>query len=112
MRLLLVEDGPMIGRNIQAGLKHDGYTIDWVQDGLAAEAALANDVYELLLLDLGLPRKSGLNVLKFLKNIQISQDKRRFCLNVDRKLLDRQDFQTPPRDRIPFFQGLIRIAHR
>jgi two-component system response regulator QseB len=67
MRLLLVEDDPMIGRNIQAGLKHDGYTIDWVQDGLAAEAALANDVYELLLLDLGLPRKSGLNVLKTLR---------------------------------------------
>ena len=67
MRLLLVEDDPMIGRNIQAGLKHDGYTIDWVQDGLSAEAALANDVYELMLLDLGLPRKSGLEVLKALR---------------------------------------------
>lgn len=68
MRLLLVEDDPMIGRNIQAGLKHDGYTIDWVQDGLSAEAALANDVYELMLLDLGLPRKSGLDVLKALRH--------------------------------------------
>jgi len=67
MRLLLVEDDPMIGRNIQTGLRHDGYSVDWVQDGVAAEAALANDVYELLLLDLGLPRKSGLDVLKSLR---------------------------------------------
>ena len=58
----------MIGRNIQSGLKHDGYSVDWLQDGLSAEAALsANDAYELMLLDLGLPRKSGLDVLKALR---------------------------------------------
>ena len=57
----------MIGRTIQSGLKHDGYSVDWVQDGQAAEVALANDVYELLLLDLGLPRKSGLDVLRTLR---------------------------------------------
>lgn len=67
MRLLLVEDDPMIGRNIQTGLRHDGYSVDWVQDGIAAETALADDVYELLLLDLGLPRKSGLEVIKSLR---------------------------------------------
>jgi len=67
MRLLLVEDDAMIGRNIQAGLKQDGYSVDWVQDGVAAEAALGNGVYDLLLLDLGLPRKSGLEVLRSLR---------------------------------------------
>jgi two-component system response regulator QseB len=67
MRILLVEDDAMIGRNIQAGLKQDGYSVDWVQDGVAAEAALGNGVYDLLLLDLGLPRKSGLEVLKSLR---------------------------------------------
>lgn len=67
MRLLLVEDDPMIGRNIQIGLRHDGYSVDWVQDGIAAETALADQVYELMLLDLGLPRKSGLEVIKALR---------------------------------------------
>ncbi len=67
MRLLLVEDDPMIGPTIQTGLKQDGYSVDWVQDGQAAELALANDVYDFLLLDLGLPRKSGLEVLHNLR---------------------------------------------
>lgn len=67
MRLLLVEDDPMIGKSVQQGLKHDGHTVDWVRDGLSAELALANDVYDLLLLDLGLPRKSGLDVLRTLR---------------------------------------------
>jgi two-component system response regulator QseB len=63
MRLLLVEDDPMIGASVQRGLKQDGYTVDWVRDGTAAELALGNGVYELILLDLGLPRKSGLELL-------------------------------------------------
>lgn len=67
MRLLLVEDDPMIGRNIQAGLRQDGYSVDWVQDGVSAESALSDQVYDLLLLDLGLPRKSGLDVIKTLR---------------------------------------------
>ena len=67
MRLLLVEDDPMIGKSVQQGLKHEGYTVDWVRDGQAAELALANDVHELLLLDLGLPRKGGLEVLRTLR---------------------------------------------
>lgn len=67
MRLLLVEDDPMIGTSVQRGLKQEGYTVDWVRDGAAAEAALADDVYELLLLDLGLPRKSGLDLLSGLR---------------------------------------------
>jgi two-component system response regulator QseB len=63
MRLLLVEDDPMIGASVQRGLKQDGYTVDWARDGAAAELALASGVYELILLDLGLPRKSGLELL-------------------------------------------------
>jgi two-component system response regulator QseB len=59
MRLLLVEDDPMIGSSIQKGLRQDGFSVDWVRDGLAAEAALRTTSYEALLLDLGLPGKSG-----------------------------------------------------
>ena len=63
MRLLLAEDDRMIGASIQKGLRQDGFTIDWVQDGRAAELALHDAVHDLLLLDLGLPRKQGLDVL-------------------------------------------------
>ena len=67
MRLLLVEDDPMIGHSVQSGLKQEGYSVDWVRDGAAAELAMGNGVYELLLLDLGLPRKSGLELLVSLR---------------------------------------------
>ena len=67
MRLLLVEDDPMIGASVQRGLKQEGYTVDWVRDGAAAELAVANGVHELILLDLGLPRKSGLELLAGLR---------------------------------------------
>ncbi len=66
MRILLVEDDPMIGRSVETALAQDGYTVDWVRDGAAGRLALdtANDAYGLVLLDLGLPRKSGLDLLK------------------------------------------------
>jgi two-component system response regulator QseB len=67
MRLLLVEDDSMIGDSVRQGLRQDGFTVDWVRDGRAAELALANGVYDLLLLDLGLPRKEGLAVLTTLR---------------------------------------------
>ena len=67
MRLLLVEDDPMIGASVQSGLRMEGYTVDWVRDGAAADLAVANGVYELILLDLGLPRKSGLDLLSGLR---------------------------------------------
>lgn len=63
MRLLLVEDDPMIGASVQSGLRQEGYSVDWVRDGAAAELALASGVHELVLLDLGLPRKTGLDLL-------------------------------------------------
>jgi two-component system, OmpR family, response regulator QseB len=63
MRLLLVEDDTMIGEAIRSGLKRDGFTVDWVYDGESALQVLAAEEFDLLLLDLGLPRKGGLEVL-------------------------------------------------
>jgi len=67
MRLLLVEDDAMIGASVQSGLRQEGYSVDWVRDGAAAELALANGVHEMILLDLGLPKKSGLELLAGLR---------------------------------------------
>lgn len=67
MRLLLVEDDSMIGEGVRKGLRQDGFTVDWVREGPAAELAAANDVYDLIVLDLGLPRKDGLDVLAALR---------------------------------------------
>ncbi len=67
MRVLLAEDDAMIGTAIKDRLRGQGLAVDWVQDGRAAEAALAGDVYDLLLLDLGLPGREGLAVLKGLR---------------------------------------------
>lgn len=67
MRVLLVEDDPMIGRAVQAALKDAGYAADWVKTGPAALAALAANPYELALLDLGLPGADGMQVLRQLR---------------------------------------------
>ena len=67
MRLLLVEDDSMIGAAAQQGLRAEGHTVDWVRDGREAELAIANGVYDLVLLDLGLPRKDGLSILRSLR---------------------------------------------
>jgi two-component system response regulator QseB len=67
MRLLLVEDDAMIGESVRAGLRQDGYAVDWVNDGRAAEAAIRAERYALVLLDLGLPRKDGFAVLEDLR---------------------------------------------
>lgn len=67
MRLLLAEDDPMIGQAVSTGLHQQGFAVDWVQDGAAAEHALDTGTYDLCLLDLGLPRREGLQVLKDLR---------------------------------------------
>lgn len=64
MRLLLVEDDPMIGESMQDGLRGASYAVDWVRDGAAAELALIAVDYDLVLLDLGLPRQQGMEVLR------------------------------------------------
>ena len=67
MRLLLVEDDPMIGETVLDLLRDDGYAVDWVRDGAMAETAALDQDYDLILLDLGLPRKDGLDVLRELR---------------------------------------------
>jgi two-component system response regulator QseB len=66
MRILLVEDDAMIGKTLQQALQQDGYAVDWAVDGQAGRLALdtAGDAYALVLLDLGLPKKNGLDLLK------------------------------------------------
>jgi DNA-binding response OmpR family regulator len=67
MRILLVEDDSLLGDALQAGLKQAGYAVDWVRDGVAAETALLTEDYALAVLDLGLPRQSGIEVLRRLR---------------------------------------------
>ncbi|MDH5228797.1 MAG: response regulator [Gammaproteobacteria bacterium] len=67
MRLLIVEDDMLLGDGIQAGLTQEGYAVDWVEDGDAADTALMTNEYELMVLDIGLPKRSGLEVLKKLR---------------------------------------------
>lgn len=63
MRVLLVEDDPMIGAAIQEALKDASYAADWVRNGSSALSTLGCQHYDLVLLDLGLPGKDGLEVL-------------------------------------------------
>lgn len=74
MRVLVVEDDALLGDAIQAGLKQSGYAVDWMKDGVSAEQALATEPYAAVVLDLGLPRLSGLEVLHRLRsrNVQIN----------------------------------------
>ena len=68
MRLLLVEDDAMIGESVLKGLRQEGFAVDWVRDGAAAELSLEAEDFSLVLLDLGLPRKDGLDVLRTIRN--------------------------------------------
>ena len=67
MRILLVEDDLALGEGIRTALKPEGYTVDWLQDGLSALHALTHESFELVILDLGLPRMDGLQLLKHLR---------------------------------------------
>ena len=67
MRLLLVEDDRLIGRGVQESLRDEGYAVDWVRDGVAALEQAASGVHDLVILDLGLPRADGIEVLKRLR---------------------------------------------
>jgi two-component system, OmpR family, response regulator QseB len=66
MRILIVEDDPMIGASLVRGLTDEGYTADWVRDGAEAEATLSDrfNEFHVALLDLGLPRRTGIEVLR------------------------------------------------
>ncbi len=68
MRLLLVEDDTMIGESVLDLLRAENYAVDWVKDGEMAEAALRTQAYDMVLLDLGLPLRDGVAVLRSLRS--------------------------------------------
>jgi two-component system response regulator QseB len=68
MRVLVVEDDPLLGRGVQAGLEQAGFAADWVRDGVAADSSLAGTQYAAVVLDLGLPRLAGLELLGRLRS--------------------------------------------
>jgi two-component system OmpR family response regulator len=67
MRILLVEDDAMIGQAVLDVLRSEHYAVDWVRDGVAADSAVATEPYDLVVLDLGLPKADGLQVLRSLR---------------------------------------------
>jgi two-component system OmpR family response regulator len=67
MRILIAEDDAIIADGLSRSLRQAGYAVDWARDGVDAESALLTTTYDLLILDLGLPRLSGLEVLKRLR---------------------------------------------
>ena len=72
MRILLAEDDALLGDGLRAGLRQTGFQVDWVRDGLAAERELRSGVYAAAVLDLGLARKGGLDVLAAVRQAGIT----------------------------------------
>ena len=72
MRILLAEDDPMLGDGLRAGLRQQGFQVDWVRDGLAAEREVASGEFAAAVLDLGLPLQDGLDVLQALRARKIA----------------------------------------
>jgi len=72
MRILLVEDDSMIGTSVAEALGTDSHAVDWVRDGRAAEVSMATNDYALVVLDLGLPGRDGLDVLRSLRARRLS----------------------------------------
>src|SRR3954468_17791847 len=64
MRVLLVEDDEMIGQSLKQALAGNGWSVDWVKEGLLAQSAMADGGYACVLLDLGLPKRDGIEVLR------------------------------------------------
>jgi DNA-binding response OmpR family regulator len=64
MKVLLAEDDAMIGENIQIGLESEAISVDWVTDGVTAEASLGTKQYDAMILDLALPKKDGIDVIR------------------------------------------------
>ena len=72
MRILLAEDDALLGDGLRAGLRQQGFLVDWVRDGVAAERELTAGDYQAAVLDLGLPLKDGLDVLQGLRTRKIA----------------------------------------
>jgi two-component system OmpR family response regulator/two-component system response regulator QseB len=64
MHVLVVEDDDLLGDALQAGLREQGFAVDWVRDGVSADTALRTSEFSAVVLDLGLPRRGGLEVLR------------------------------------------------
>lgn len=67
MRILLVEDDELLGDGLRTGLIQYGYAVDWLKDGISADQALKTETFDLVVLDLGIPKLSGINVLQNLR---------------------------------------------
>ncbi len=67
MRVLLVEDDSLLSKVVSAGLEQQGHVVDWAQDGATAERALLTNDYDVMVLDIGLPRQDGMTVLRKLR---------------------------------------------
>lgn len=67
MRLLLIEDDELLGDAVKTGLTQFGYIVDWLKDGEAARSVLRSESFELILLDLGLPKLSGIHLLQSIR---------------------------------------------
>ena len=68
MRLILVEDDELLGDGVKTGLSQVGYTVDWVKDGASARHAILSEHFDLVILDLGLPRLSGIELLQQIRD--------------------------------------------
>ncbi len=68
MRLLLVEDDSLLGEGLFTGLRHENYSVDWVKNGETALSAIRETAYDCMILDIGLPKISGLDVLKQIRS--------------------------------------------
>ncbi len=68
MHVLVVEDDELLGDALQVGLRENGFAVDWVRDGITADTALRTGEFSAVVLDLGLPRRSGLEVLRGLRS--------------------------------------------
>lgn len=72
MRILLVEDDAQLGDGIRIGLEQAGYCVDWISNGAAAQHALRTENFDLMILDLGLPQKDGLSLLREVRDDGLS----------------------------------------
>lgn len=72
MRILLAEDDELLGAGLRAGLVQQGFEVDWVRDGVMAERELKSQLHQAAVLDLGLPRQDGMQVLQHIRQVGVN----------------------------------------